>query len=274
MTVLSPINKIAYRTEAIAQFEQKEALLRDTVTVEDVEQGATATFTITGFAGKQAVSRDLNGLIPGDSVNRSHVNLRERHFAPEHTAFDVFSSATNMKKAMDEAISVIYRDMDDAIITALNGANTQIMTSASLTLADVAKAKATLSRNNAGKDVTFLLTPAAMLYLLQLPAFTSQDYVKDNKYGSSDAMARYNWLGINFIMHPNLPGVGTNAAKCFMYSKYAIGHAMSRAGLDFVIGYDERHDYHFTRASATHAALVLQPSGIIEITHDDTGLTI
>ncbi len=274
MVALSPVQQIAYRTEAVAQFELKDALLRDTVTIEDVEKGETATFAIYGLAGKTAVTRDLNGLIPGDNINRSQVTaiLREKHFVAEHTDFDVFTSQSNTHKAMQQGMAVIYRDMDAEILRALDAGSGVQFTTAGLSLQDVNKTEARLLTNKAGNDLTFVISPAARGYLRSIDAFTSVDYIDTKTFGSNNAKEMFMWSGIKFIVHPDLPGVGTSACKMFAYSKEAVGHAIARGKLDFVIDFDNRHAFHYTRASSAHAAVVLQSAGVIEILHDDTGM--
>jgi hypothetical protein len=276
MPALSPVQQIAYRTEAIAQFELKEALLRDTVTIEDVDKGETATFAIYGLAGKTAVTRDLNGLIPGDSINRSQVTaiMHERHFVAEHTDFDVFASQSNTIKAMQQGMSVIYRDHDKEILTALDAGSGHQFTSAGLSLQDILKSVARLATNKAAKDITAVITPAASAYLHQIDSFTSADYIDTKVFGDSNAMMAFKWMGVKFIVHPELTGVGTSSAKLFVYAKEAVGHAIARGKLDFTIDFDNRHAFHYTRASSAHAAIVLQPAGVVEITHDDTGMII
>ena len=49
--------QIQYRQEFIATFEQKQSLLRDTVTTEAVIKGNTATFLVAGSGGATATSR-------------------------------------------------------------------------------------------------------------------------------------------------------------------------------------------------------------------------
>ena len=276
MAALSPVQQIAYRTEAIAQFELKEALLRDTVTIEDVDKGETATFAIYGLAGKTAVTRDLNGLIPGDNINGSQVTaiLRERHFVAEHTDFDVFASQSNRIKAMQQGTSVIYRDMDAEILKALDAGSGHQFTSAGLSLQDILRSVASLATSKAAKELTAVISPAASAYLHQIDSFTNINYTDTKVFGDSNAMMAFKWMGVNFIVHPDLTGVGTPNAKCFVYAKEAVGHAIARGKLDFTIGFDDRHAFHYTRASAAHAAVVLQSTGVVEITHDDTGMII
>ena len=78
----------------------------------------------------------------------------------------------------------------------------------------------------------------------------------------------FRWLGVNWCTHPNLPGKGTAAEKCFLYHKSALGHAVDTAGIQTPIGYDEEQDYSWARASIFMAAKLLQNSGVVIVNHD------
>ena len=53
-----------YRQEFIAGFEQKQSLLRQSVTSEAVIKGNQAVFLVADSGGATAVTRGVNGLIP------------------------------------------------------------------------------------------------------------------------------------------------------------------------------------------------------------------
>jgi hypothetical protein len=118
-------------------------------------------------------------------------------------------------------------------------------------------------------NISALITPAYHAYLMQTPEFASADYVNNKPFDGMLTM--YRWAGINWIVHPNLPGKGTNAEKCFLYHKTAIGHAANTAGLTSAVGYDEEQDYSFARATIFMGPKLLQNSGIVVMNHDGSG---
>ena len=75
------------------------------------------------------------------------------------------------------------------------------------------------------------------------------------------------------IVHPELPGAGTSAEKCFLYHRNAIGHAANTAGLDSVVGYDQEQAYSYARASMDMGAKLLQNSGVCVINHDGSAFS-
>jgi hypothetical protein len=275
--------QIQYRQEFIAQFEQRQSLLRDSCTTEAVIKGNTAVFLVAGSGGATAVNRGLNGLIPAraDSLTQNSATLNEWHDLVRKTNFNVFASQGNQRAIMQQStMAVINRKTDQDIISQLQTAtvNTGAAQPASLMLVTRAKTKL----GNAGVpwdgNITFLITPAFEGYLMQIPEFANRLYI--NKPPTDGALAAwrdkpqsYWWNGAMWIVHPNLPGAGTNAEQCFAYHKSAIGHAIDSAGLEAPVGYDEEQAYTWARASANMGSKVLQNSGIVLINHDGSALS-
>lgn len=270
--------QIQYRQEFVKQFEQRQSLLRTTCTTEAVIKGNQAVFLVAGTGGAQAVTRGINGLIPAraDNMLQNTATLAEWHDLVRKTNFNVFASQGNQRAIMQEtSMTVVNRKIDFDIIASLQTAtiNTGAAQPANLML--VTKAKTKLG--NAGVpwdgNITFLITPGFEGYLMQIPEFANRLYVNKPPTDAADAAWRdkpqaYWWNGAMWIVHPNLPGVGTAAEQCFAYHKSAIGHAFDTAGLETPVGYDEEQAYSWARASASIGTKVLQNSGIILINHD------
>ncbi|MGH8266646.1 MAG: phage capsid protein [Steroidobacteraceae bacterium] len=272
-----------YRQEFIAQFEQRQSLVRETATTEAVIKGNTAVFLVAGSGGATAVNRGINGLIPAraDNLAQNSATLNEWHDLVRKTNFNVFASQGNQRAIMQQtSMAVINRKIDQDIIGGLNTGtvNTGAAQAASLQL--VARAKTKLGNAAVPWDgnVTFLITPAFEGYLMQIPEFDNRLYVNKPPNDAANLAWRdkpmsYVWYGALWIVHPNLPGVGTNAEVCFAYHKSAIGHAIDSAGLETPVGYDEEQGYSWARASANMGTKVLQNSGIVLINHDGSQLS-
>ena len=86
--------QIQYRAEFIAGFEQKQSLVRNTVTTEAVIKGNQATFLVADSGAATAVTRGLNGLIPAraDNLNQYTATLIEWHDLARRTSFNLFAS--------------------------------------------------------------------------------------------------------------------------------------------------------------------------------------
>lgn len=263
--------QIQYRAEFIAGFEQKQSLVRNTVTTEAVIKGNQATFLVADSGAATAVTRGLNGLIPAraDNLNQYVATLVEWHDLARRTSFNLFASQGDGRRIMqDTTMSVINRQIDSDIITELNTATQDTGTAATASLSMVMYGIAILGNNAVELDgnVSAIITPAFHAYLMQTKEFASGDYVGSKPF--SGQRMTYNWAGVNFIVHPNLPGKGTAAEKCFLFHKNAIGHAINTGGIDSKVGYDEEQDYSFARCTAFMGSKVLQNSGIVVMNHD------
>lgn len=262
--------KVRYRKETIAAFEQTMSVLRETVTTDTEADGSQVTFLVSGSGGATAVTRGQNGLIPSriDENVQSTCQLVEWHDSVEKTRFNIFASQGKQKEMMqDTTVSVLNRKIDDDIITALAG-GTQAIANTTGSYEYILRARTMLMNNKVtiGTKVTGLITPAYEAYMRKIPEFTSADYTKGRP--SDNALTEFEWLGMRFIVHQNLPGAGTADETVLFYHKDAIGHAADSKSLNTAIGYDEKNDFSWARATIFMGSLLLQNEGVIVGSHD------
>lgn len=277
--------QIQYRQEFVSAFEQRQSLLRDSVTTESVIKGSQAVFLVAGSGSAVATTRGLNGLIQAraDDLTQNTATLVEWHDLVRKSDFNVFISQGNQRAVMQQTtMSVINRKIDSDILTELQTGtitwNSGTATTASLST--VMKAKTKLG--NAGipwdSNIFAVISPAFEGYLMQIKEFASREYINKPPSDGADAAWRdrpmsYFWLGVNWIVHPNVSGVGTSTEYCFMYHKSAIGHAIDKANIQSPIGYDEEQAYSWARCSVHMGSKLLQNTGVVEMTHDGSALS-
>jgi hypothetical protein len=267
-----------FRDEMVDGFEVNQSLLRDVVTSEAVIKGNEAEFLVSDSGGATAVTRGVNGMIPAreDSNTQYTCTLVEWHDLVRKTRFNIFASQGNQRALMQKTtMSVINRKIDSDIITELSNATVNTGAAATASEALCLRAKTILQVNEVPWDnnIFGLITPAFDAYLMTIDSYASSDYVDSKPMPSggnswSDRPKMRQWLGVNWIVHPNLTGVGTNAEKCYVFHKSAIGHAADTGGIDTAVGYDDEQDYSFARCSVYMGTKILQTNGIVEITHD------
>lgn len=263
--------QVRYRAEWIAGFEQRETLVRKTVTTAADINGSSCVFLVADSNSATAVTRGLNGLIPSnaDNLTQYTATLVEWHDLRERTRFNIYTSQGDGRRIMQEnSMAVINRKIDDEIITELNTC-TQDTGAAARASLEMFMHGLTILGNNAvplDNNITALITPAALAYLMQTKEFASADYVSNKPFSSQQRM--FTWAGINFIVHPNLPGKATNAEKMFLYHKSAIGHACDLESVNVAIGYDEKQDLSWARTSTFMGSQTLQNSGVVVLNHD------
>lgn len=273
--------QVQYRQEFIAGFEQKTSILRNCVTTEAVVKGNQATFLVADSGNANAVTRGLNGRIPGrpDNLTQPTVTLEEWHDKVEKTGFNIFSSQGDQRRIMQmTSAATINRKVDQQIITKLATATNTTGSAAVASMTMVNKAQVKLGQNEVTFDggVTGLITPAYLAYLQGLKEFASADYVTHKPLDGGEGLWKdmegyYNWMGVKWIVHPRLPGVGTSNETCFMFHRNAIGHAAPSGLIQTAAGYDEEDDYSFARTTIYANAELLQNSGVVLMPHDASG---
>ena len=268
-----------YRQEFIAGFERGMTLIRPTVTTEVEVNGNEAVFLVADSGSATAVTRGVNGDIPTrpDNLNQYTATLQEWHDVPERTNFNIFASQGDGRRIMQEtSLKVLNRKIDDDIISALSaGTQTQTMTNTSATtfISDIMEMAVTLGEADADYDaeITAIVSPAFYANLFLLDQFTSADYIRNQMFPNGVPKNRgAAWNGVNWIRHTGLSGMGTATCYCYMYSKNAIGHACDMERLTTLVGYDDKNDKSWARATGYFGSKLLQNTGVIKITHDDT----
>lgn len=272
-----------FRQEFVNGFEVRRSLLSDTVTTEATVSGNQATFLVADSGDAEAVTRGANGKIPGrsDDLEQYTATLVEWHDKPQRSRFNVFAGQGDQRRLLQEtAMAVMNRRIDRDIYDELNTATNAI--SGTVTMSDTVALRMKTKLQNAAvpwdSNVFALLSPAAEAYLLTDDSYANADYVEtrpipDGGNAWMDMPKVKNWLGVNWITHPNAPGAGTSAAKIFMWHKSSIGHAVDIAGMQTVVGYNEEDDYSFARCTCFMGPQILQQSGIVVVTHDDTAFS-
>lgn len=248
--------------------------MRDTCVREAVIKGNQAVFLVSGSGGLTAVTRGNNGLIAYNTVENTQNTcvLEEKHAPYERTQFNIFASQGDQRRIMQQAsVAVLNRDIDQVILTELDTATLTTGTAIKANVNLVIKAKVILGVNEVPtveEDNMFgVISPAFEGYLMQTTEFASADFVDVKPFaGPTRRMRR--WAGINWIIHPNVPNVGTSSESCFMYHRNSIGHAANSKEMAVKVGYDDKQDLSWSRASLFHGAKKLQNNGIIKMLHD------
>ena len=192
------------------------------------------------------------------------------------TGFNVFASQGDQKRIMQETtMAVLNRKVDADIIAQLDTTTTKVSATAATASIDlVAHAQTILGVNEVPVEdegnMFGLISPAFRAYLMQTTEFASGDYVEQKPY-VGPARSYYRWMGINWIIHPNVTGVGTSSEKCYIFHRSAIGHAVDTGGMQSPVGYDDEQDYSWARCSCYMGSKMLQTSGICQILHDGSG---
>lgn len=271
-----------YSAEFIDNFEVGVTLLRDTVTTEGVAKGNTFVFASAGTNGATAVTRGINGLIPGRSVDQTQYSapLYEWHDVQEVTDFNEFQSQASIRRKMaKDQMVVLNRKMDQEIITEL-ATGTQFIATSAATANPGMFSTAQSILTSAGvpwNEITAAVTPACLKYLMDSDKFAKQGQWIDHFPWMDGGPAFknknqiYNWMGLNFIVCNNLTNLNTASEICYVYHRNSVGHAIGKTP-EAIADYDKRHAYNYVRASMFTGAKALLTTGIVGIRHDGSAV--
>lgn len=274
-----------YRDQFIAAFERRDSVLRQACTTETETRAGSIVFLVASSGasgGRSAVTRGPNGKIPASDDVQTPVTLT---FAEDHdknikTGFDVFRAQSNQLEIMRmNGMGVINRKIDSRIL--VEAATTTVDLGAVGAMNKTVANKVVVKLRNAfvgeagGGMIYSVLTPSAYAYMTDITSFASADYTAKNKLdaGMPDMGYWVDWMGVKWTVHSGLTGMGTSTATCLAWHKAAIGHAIAPGGVDAYIGRNEEDDYSVVRHTAYNAAKMLQGTGVVKFTHDDSGLS-
>jgi Phage capsid protein len=144
----------------------------------------------------------------------------------------------------------------------------------------VANQIATKLRNaHVGEDdrgnIFAAVSPAVWAYLTDITSFSNSLYTDKKRVddGIPQIGNQAYWMGVNWMEHTLLPGLGTSACTCYAWHKAAVGHAIASGTVDAVIDRMREQDYSFARHTVYHGALKIQNAGIVKFIHDDSALS-
>lgn len=263
-----------YRQAMVDQFEVRSSVLRVGTTKESMKNGNSVVFLVAGSGSDTAVTRGVNGLIPYGNPTNTQVTatLVEKHAPYELTGYNIFSSQGDQTAVMRQAsMSVINREIDLTILSALSAATIDTGASTTANLSLVMKAKAYLGNNGIPtqeEDNMFaVVTDSFLAYLMEDDTFSNVQYV-DVKPLVGPARKMLRWAGVNWMVNPLITGVGTSTELCYMWHRNALGYAVNMGEESIAVGFDEKQDTSWSRATIFHAAKILQNTGIVQIKHD------
>ncbi|MCC6172068.1 MAG: hypothetical protein IT481_08570 [Gammaproteobacteria bacterium] len=278
MTVEAAV--VQYRQAFIDQFEGRTSMLRVGTTKESVVKGNQATFLVAGSGSDTAVTRGVNGLIPYGNPTNTQVTatLVEKHAPYELTGFNVFSSQGDQKAIMRQAsMNVINRDIDLTILAELANATIDTGAYATGSLAMVEKAKGYLGNQDVPieeeENMFAVITSGFRAYLMQTTEFAHGDYV-DVKPFAGPTRKAWRWDGVNWMTSSRITGAGTSTELCYMWHRNALGYSVNVGEESIHIGYDEKQDLSWSRATIYHAAKILQNTGIVQMKHDGSAFAL
>lgn len=271
---------IMYRREFVENYNVGVTLLADRFTEESMTMGRSAVFDVATLGGRMSV-RSIDGRIPRRSRGDAQVTctIDERVAKEEVTDFEAFTSQADERAKINRSIMIsVNEEIDYIVLAELANATTSYSAAAApITLDTATKVIATLSQNKVpigASDLTWIISPMFEAKLQNIQGYTSADYVATkpldqggNQYDGSRKIK--SWLGAGYIVHPNLPNVGTASCTTYLVHRRAFGLAVPSKKIQYEAGRIPGELAECAVAGLMMGAKVLQNTGILKFLHND-----
>jgi hypothetical protein len=274
MTVRSA-EQTVFAREMIEEYEVTKSYMRGLVNTKGKVEAKTFTWTLSGKAG-MAEERGANGeFVPGDDIqDQVSVQLKEYGSYRRKMGFNIYTSPVDDRKEQQRKNLTETNRLTDKLIIDQLALATQYPVGAGPQVFSLATFQALQNRLDANAvprlSRVFLVSTALFNRTMAIKEFVSRDYVTDEPFMKPMAEQGRIFNGTLFLMHPGLPGAGTNNAKCYLFQKEALGHALVMGEANVKSGHNEEQDYFWSNAISMQGAKLLLPEGIAVFNHDDT----
>ncbi len=261
-----------FEREVHEAYQRRGSLLRGTVRTKNNVRGASTTFQKVGKGA--ATTKARHGQITPMNASHDPIECQLADFY----AGDWVDKLDELKTNHDEREVVanagawgLGRKTDELVLTAA-GATTSFVgdftgaMTRNLFLESVEALNNADVPNDGGRFG--LLSPRQWSVAMTINEFASADFVgKDLPFVK--AAGSRTWLGVNWIMHTGLTGVGSNQTRCLLYHRTAIGHAVGADVMTDITWHGDRAA-HFVNNMMSQGACLIDPEGVVEIRVNDT----
>lgn len=268
--------RIDYSDEWYPDFQRRTSLLKQCVSSRGIVRAKTVTFDKVAVSGR-ADTRLRDGKIPASRPDTSQVtkDIVEHYKKYQIDDFDLFRNNSEYRSMMmSDALAVVNREVDMQIIEELDSTSNEYSGSAitGSALGDFLGLIRNLRELDVPSDGMLwgLITPALEMQMMRINQFLSVDYVtiKPAVEGAQPVGQYRRWLGVNWLVHQGLTGMGGTAAQCYIFHSTAVGHK-DDGKPKFMAGETNEDDYHWCWARVRHCAKAVTPEGILRFYHND-----
>lgn len=240
------------------------------VMAEKVRFQKLGTLSVTGKA--------RNGQIPIQNPEHSYVDcpLIDRYGAVLIDQLDLTKLNTAVREGYLYNMSAAFaRETDDQIITAMDVGATTLSVgtyTGGLTRNIALLAREALDDGEVDSDgrVYCAVTPRQWSHLMTIDEFKSADFIgSSNLPWKNVGLEMKLWNRCYWFQTTRLPGTKTSTAECFMWHWRSVGHAIGTE-VDITWDWENLMKGWSGAGSMSMNAVVIDPTGIVEIRLDDT----
>lgn len=250
-------------------YQRMGSKLRNTIRTKNGVNGSSTTFQKIGKGTAGTKSR--HGNVPIMNLLHTPVECTlTDHYAGEYVdQLDELKININEKEAAAKSGAyALGRKTDDIILTAMdattNAFNVGVAATWSSASAPIALMEACgrLDLPMGDDNLYSVVCWQAWGDLMELPQFSSQDYVGEDSLPFQGVMAK-RWLGMFWFPHSGLPVDGSNDTKQFVWHSSAVGHAI---GMDVSsdVTWQGEKQAHLIVYKMSQGAQLIDTNGVIE----------
>jgi len=261
-----------FETEVHEAYQREGSMLRNFVRLKTGVVGVSTHFPKVGRG--VATTKSRHGLITPANIDHTRVEV---------TLTDLYHSdwvdkLDEMKINFDERGVLVRagawalgRALDDQIFAALDSTSEPIkpltVTTSTTVRNSMLNIITALRENDVRRDTFVVLTENAWAAALTVKEFASADYVTDRPFDTGATIK--NWNNALWMSHNGCPGAGTATAKGFAWTRSAVGVAEGQGVTTDITWHGDRAA-HFVANSMSTGAGLIDTTGVIEISIDDT----
>ncbi len=254
-----------FEAEVHIAYQQQGTKLKPTVRCRENVTGGTCVFARLGTAKANKKTRHEKIVTSNISHDTADCILEDFYTGDWVDRLDELKTNIDERRVVAlVGAAALGRKTDELIIAELKKATTKITDDTPLTKQKIFAAIELLNKENVPDDGNRFAVIGVRQYseLLNLKEFTSSEFVGDNLPFLQNAEIK-RWLGINWIIHNDLP-LDTNKRACFFYHKNAVGLATGANIKTDITWHGDRASY-FIANSMSCGATIIDDTGIVKI---------
>lgn len=265
-----------FEQEVHEAFQRMSSKLRETVRLKTGVNGTSTTFQVVGKGS--ATTKARHGVITPMNASHTAVECTLEDFY----AGDWVDKLDELKINIDERMVIanagayaLGRKIDEQIFTQLD-ATTQTIVSWVVT-SEAAVRNSLINMVNAANanDVPddgeryCALSPKAWAFASTVDEWSSSDYVAPTDRPFAGRFQMKDWMGVKWMMHSGVPGVGTATSKNFLWHRTAVGYGEGMGVTSDITWHGDRAA-HFVNNMMSGGACLIEDAGVIEGNVNDT----
>jgi hypothetical protein len=251
-----------FESEVHMAYQRMGSKLRNMVRTKSNVKGESTTFQTvgTGVAGQKS----RHGNVPTMSISHTPVECT----LADYYAADYIDKLDELKVNHDERAVVaesgaaaLGRRTDLLISTVMNTFTSQTTATGGFTEAKAYEVFEAFGEADVPDDGQryIAVAPQSWTDLIQINAFSNQDYVGTDDLPYKGGMTAKNWLGFTIFMHSGLELSGTTRSN-YAWHKTAVAHA-SGADVKTELNYVPEKAAHLSNAMMSQGAVLIDDNG-------------